>query len=87
MGSAHPHMLDMTKNTTNRYQDHDPESIARWNNENGAPELLDVAPCAVRRAAGDPRGETLAPTVPYDLWRFSCEMPDAPHLRNNLMPP
>jgi hypothetical protein len=21
--------------------------------------------------------------VSYDLWRFSCEMPDAPHLCNN----
>ena len=23
----------------------------------------------------------------YDLWRFSWEMPDAPHLCNNLTPP
>jgi hypothetical protein len=35
-----------------------------------------LAPCAVaqgNRTAG----------VSYDLWRFSCEMPDAPHLCNN----
>jgi len=41
----------------------------------------------VTRAAQDPRRENLASSVSYDLWRFSCEMPDAPHLRNNLTPP
>jgi hypothetical protein len=24
--------------------------------------------------------KNVAATVFYDLWRFSCEMPDAPHL-------
>ena len=41
----------------------------------------------VTRAAQDPRRENLASSVSYDLWRFSCEMPDAPHLCNNLTPP
>jgi hypothetical protein len=41
----------------------------------------------VTQAAQDPRRENLASNVSYDLWRFSCEMPDAPHLRNNLTPP
>jgi hypothetical protein len=41
----------------------------------------------VKQAAQDPRRENLAPSVSYDLWRFSCEMPDAPHLCNNLTPP
>jgi hypothetical protein len=41
----------------------------------------------VTQAAQDPRRENLASSVSYDLWRFSCEMPDAPHLRNNLTPP
>jgi hypothetical protein len=34
----------------------------------------------VTQAAPDPRREDLAASVSYDLWRFSCEMPDAPHL-------
>ncbi len=41
----------------------------------------------VTQAGQDPRRENLAPSVSYDLWRFSCEMPDAPHLCNNLTPP
>src|SRR6266436_5441674 len=41
----------------------------------------------VTQAAQDPRRENLASSVSYDLWRLSCEMPDAPHLRNNLTPP
>jgi hypothetical protein len=41
----------------------------------------------VTQAAQGPRRENLAPSVSYDLWRFSCEMPDAPHLCNNLTPP
>jgi hypothetical protein len=41
----------------------------------------------VTQAAQDPRRENMASSVSYDLWRFSCEMPDAPHLRNNLTPP
>ena len=41
----------------------------------------------VTQAAQDPRRENLASSVSYDLWRFSGEMPDAPHLRNNLTPP
>jgi hypothetical protein len=32
------------------------------------------------QAAQDSRQENLAASVFYDLWRFSCEMPDAPHL-------
>jgi hypothetical protein len=41
----------------------------------------------VTQAAQDPGRENLASSVSYDLWRFSCEMPDAPHLRNDLTPP
>jgi hypothetical protein len=47
----------------------------------------ELALCAVTQAAQDPRRENLATSVSYDLWRFSCEMPDAPHLCNNLTPP
>jgi hypothetical protein len=32
------------------------------------------------QAARDPRRQNLAASVSHDLWRFSCEMPDAPHL-------
>ena len=39
------------------------------------------------QAARDPRQENLAASVSYDLWRFSCEMPDAPHLCENSSPP
>jgi len=41
----------------------------------------------ITQAAPDPRQEefaALAARVSYDLWRFSCEMPDAPHLCNNF---
>ena len=37
----------------------------------------------VTQAAQDPRRENMASSVSYDLWRFSCEMPDAPHLCNS----
>jgi hypothetical protein len=47
----------------------------------------ELALCAVTLAAQDPRRENLATSVSYDLWRFSREMPDAPHLCNNLTPP
>jgi hypothetical protein len=43
--------------------------------------------CATTQAARGPRQESLAASVSYDLWRFSCEMPDAPHLRENSSPP
>jgi hypothetical protein len=39
------------------------------------------------QAARDPRQENLAASVSYDLWRLSCEMPDAPHLCENSSPP
>ena len=39
------------------------------------------------QAARDPRQQNLAASVSYDLWRFSCEMPDAPHLCENSSPP
>jgi hypothetical protein len=47
----------------------------------------ELALCAVTQAAQAPLRENLATSVSYDLWRFSCEMPDAPHLCNNLTPP
>jgi hypothetical protein len=43
--------------------------------------------CASTQAVRGPRQESLAASVSYDLWRFSCEMPDAPHLRENSSPP
>jgi len=39
-------------------------------------------PCVILRTAQDPQPRKLAAAVAYDLLRFSCEMPDAPHLRN-----
>jgi hypothetical protein len=90
----------MNNKTIRRDEEIDPEAIARWNNEGGAPEPLkrgaDMPASAPHddsekelgtQAAQDPRRENLAPSVSYDLWRFSCEMPDAPHLCNNLTPP
>jgi hypothetical protein len=140
----------MTSKAVKRDQDIDLESIARWNNEGGAPGPLkrganrlrlydalipmrgvDLNQCCatlvqkdtefhwlaakteagkrvwrhrkhqlanrvadtpasshddsekelVTQAAQDPRRESLAPSVSYDLWRFSCEMPDAPHMQ------
>jgi hypothetical protein len=45
-----------------------------------------LGPCPATQAEQDPRRENRAAGVSYDVWRFSCEMPDAPHLINNLMP-
>ena len=45
---------------------------------------------AVTQAALDPRREDLAAVasrVSQDLWRFSCEMPDAPHLCDHFYAP
>jgi hypothetical protein len=39
------------------------------------------------QTAREPRQENLSASVSYDLWRFSCEMPDAPHLCENSSPP
>jgi hypothetical protein len=36
--------------------------------------------CRTAQAARDPRRQNPAESVSHDLWRFSCEMPDAPHL-------
>jgi hypothetical protein len=36
--------------------------------------------CTSAQAVRDPRRQKLAASVSHDLWRFSCEMPDAPHL-------
>jgi hypothetical protein len=38
---------------------------------------------AAKEPAQDSRRQELGADVSYDLWRFSCEMPDAPHLSNN----
>jgi hypothetical protein len=35
---------------------------------------------ALCTSAQDPRRQNLAASVSHELWRFSCEMPDAPHL-------
>ena len=45
-----------------------------------------LALCKSAQAAQGPRRENLAARVSYDLWRFSCEMPDAPHLHDNSPP-
>jgi hypothetical protein len=45
-----------------------------------------LALCASMQAA-HLRRENLATSISYDLWRFSCEMPDAPQLHDHLTPP
>ena len=50
--------------------------------DTGEMALTGVAPWATLQAAQNPPRPKLAAAVAYDLWRFSCEMPDAPHLRN-----
>jgi hypothetical protein len=62
----------MVNETARRDEDIHVEAIARWNNEGGAPGPLKGVPVTLR--------QKLAASVSYDLWRFSCEMPDAPHL-------
>ena len=37
----------------------------------------ELTTCATMQAGQDPRRQKLAADVAYDLWRFSCEMPDA----------
>jgi hypothetical protein len=71
----------MARKTANRDEDIDPQAIARWNDEGGAPRPLK---CGASRFPGR---ENRAADVSHDLWRFSCEFPDAPYLFNNLTPP
>jgi hypothetical protein len=58
--------------------DIDAWALDRWSGEVGATRSLKL------RAGKQPVRilplQGWAPDVLYDLWRFSCEMPDAPHL-------
>ena len=58
--------------------DIDTWALDRWRGEVGATHSLKL------RAEEQPVGvlplQGWAPDILYDLWRFSCEMPDAPHL-------
>jgi hypothetical protein len=94
----------MARKTANRDEDIDPQAIARWNDEGGAPRPLNCGASRFRlheaveleirpiwahgtQAEQDPGRENRAADVSHDLWRFSCEFPDAPYLFNNLTPP
>ncbi len=68
-----------------------PHSLKRDANRRRRPDAVqyevhnekELAFRPITPAAPDPRREelaALAARVSYDLWRFSCEMPDAPHL-------
>jgi hypothetical protein len=58
--------------------DIDAWALERWSGEMGATRSLKLRtekqPVRILPLQG------CAPDVLYDLWRFSCEMPDAPHL-------
>jgi hypothetical protein len=58
-------------------------ALDRWGGEVGATRSLKL------RAEKQPVRilplQGCAPDVLYDLWRFSCEMPDAPHLRHKAV--
>jgi hypothetical protein len=58
-----------------------PVNVSHDGGENG------LAQCKSAQAAQHPRREHRAAVVSHDLWRFSCEMPDAPHLRDDSTPP
>jgi hypothetical protein len=57
-----------------------PVNFSHDGGENG------LAQCKSPQAAQDPRREDRAAIVSPDLWRFSCEMPDAPHLHDDSTP-
>jgi hypothetical protein len=63
--------------------DIDAWALDRWSGEVGATRSLKL------RAEKQPVRilplQGCAPDVLYDLWRFSCEMPDAPHLRHKAV--
>jgi hypothetical protein len=58
-----------------------PVNVAHDGGEDG------LAQCKSTQAAQDPRREHRAAIVSQDLWRFSCEMPDAPHLHDGSISP
>jgi hypothetical protein len=63
--------------------DIDAWALDRWSGEVGATRSLKL------RAEKQPVRilplQGCAPDVLYDLWRLSCEMPDAPHLRHKAV--
>ena len=88
--------MKMARKTANRDEDIDPQAIARWNEggaprplKGGASRFgpRDAVELEIRPLWGDgtqdeqdPRRENRAANVSHDLWRFSCEFPDAPYL-------
>jgi len=58
--------------------DIDAWALDRWSGEVGAMRSLKLRAEKQPVQILPPQGG--APDVLYDLWRFSCEMPDAPHL-------
>jgi hypothetical protein len=59
-------------------------ALDRWSGEVGATRSLKLRAEEQRVRVLPLRG--WAPDVLYDLWRFSCEMPDAPHLTQKPVP-
>jgi hypothetical protein len=68
----------MSNKTTKRNGDINAQALGRWNGEGGAAATLKLWTATL--PVQDSRLQELAADVSYDLWRFSCEMPDAPHL-------
>jgi hypothetical protein len=58
--------------------DIDAWALHRWSDEVDARRLLMLQ--AEKQPVRILPQQGCAPDVFYDLWRFSCEMPDAPHL-------
>jgi hypothetical protein len=58
-----------------------PANVSHDGGENGLTQSKST------QAAQDQRREDPAAIVSHDLWRFSCEMPDAPHLHDDSTPP
>jgi hypothetical protein len=78
---AHAH-IQLMLNEIDRGGDIDIDAWAldRWSGEVGATRSLKLR--AEERPVGVLPLQCWVPDVLYDLWRFSCEMPDAPHLRH-----
>jgi hypothetical protein len=65
-------------NEFERDSDIDARALDRWSGEGGATRSL--KPPVEKQRVQVLRLRDWAPDVFYDLWRSSCEMPDAPHL-------
>jgi hypothetical protein len=75
---AHAHIKSMFDEIEIGDIDVDAWALDRWSGEVGATRSMKLQ--AEKQPVRILPQQGCTPDVFYDLWRFSCEMPDAPHL-------